>query len=268
MTGLIKADFKKLFKGKTLLVCSIIALGYGALTIYLLNMTIDMMKNQLGALMSMGEDIEFSLVLGGIPKNNVWSMVNSLFTNSDVGILIAICICVFITSEYSMGTFKNSVSRGFSRTQIYLSKFIVSAVSSLIIMLLFVIGGTVVAFICMPTKSDVNAVQMITMILTYLFLAVAAASMYLMFAMLFRKTGVSVATSICIVVFVSSIFEVLGVFVENFSNYSRFWILNTFTIVEQSCLNGEIYIPLLIGLGYIVVTGAIGMFVFKKRDIK
>lgn len=267
MSGLIRADFKKLFKGKTLLVCSIIAVCFGALMIYIMNMSMNMIDSQLGMMSSiMGEDME--IALSGIPQRNVWAMVSYLFTDSDVGILTAICICVFITSEYSMGTFKNAVSRGFSRTQIYISKFIVSVVSSLIIISLFVIGGTIVAFICMPTGTDVSAWQMIAMILTYLFLAVAATSMYLMFAMLFRKTGVSVAASICIVVFVSSIFEVLNVFIENFSNYSRFWIFNTFTIVEKSCLNGEIYIPLLIGLGYIVVTGATGLMVFRKRDIK
>ncbi|MDD6488349.1 MAG: ABC transporter permease subunit [Clostridia bacterium] len=268
MGGLIKADFKKLFKGKTLLVCSIIAVCFGALMIYIMNMSINMIESQLGMMSSIMGGEDAILELSGIPQRNVWSMVNYLFTDSDVGILTAICICVFITSEYSMGTFKNSVSRGFSRTQIYISKFIVSVVSSLIIVSLFVIGGIIVAFISMPTNTDVSLWQMILMIFTYLILAVASASMYLMFAMLFRKTGVSVATSICIVVFVSSIFQVLGVFVENFSNYSRFWILNTFTIVEKSCLDGEIYIPLLIGLGYIVVTGAIGLMVFRKRDIK
>lgn len=267
MSGLIRADFKKLFKGKTLLVCAIIAAAFGAFMIYIMNMSLQMIDSQLDMMSSvMGEDME--IALSGIPQNNVWSMVSYLFIDPDIGILTAICICVFITSEYSMGTFKNAVSRGFSRTQIYLSKFIVSVVSSLILISLFVISGTIVAFICMPTATDVSVWQMIVMILTYLFLAVAAASMYLMFAMLLRKTGVSVAASICIVVFVSSIFEVLGVFVENFSNYSRFWILNTFGIVEKSCLNGEIYIPLLIGLGYIAVTGAIGLMVFRKRDIK
>ena len=272
MVGLIKADFKKLFKGKTLLVCSIIAVGFGALMAYIMDMSLDMfyssdvMQSIDMASSMMGEDIGFEIL--GIPQNNLWSMVNYLFTDSDVGILTAICICVFITSEYSMGTFKNSVSRGFSRTEIYISKFIVSVVSAIIIILLFVIGGTVVAFICTPIEAEVNAVQMIAMILTYLLLASASASMYLMFAMMFRRTGVSVAASICMIVFVSSIFQVLEVFVENLSDYSKFWILNTFTIVEQSCLDGKIYIPVLIGLGYIFVTSAIGMLMFKKREIK
>lgn len=274
MTGLIKADFKKLFKSKTLLVCSLIALGISLLTVFVMHMALSVLGDKMQMakdMMSMAggdESIDMSVALSQIPDNNIWSFVDMLFKDSNIGIFIAICVCVFVASEYSMGTLKNIVSRGFSRNQIYFSKLLVSVVCSVIITAVYVTGGAIMSTFWANEEVKATVSQIILSIISYMLIIFAMTSLYLMIAFIVAKSGLSIAVSIGAVVLISSIFEMLAMSIEHFENYSKYWLPNTLSIVSTSIKDGQWYVPMLIAAGYFAVTTIIGLLVFKKRDIK
>lgn len=274
MTGLIKADFKKLFKSKTLLVCSLIALGISLLTVFVMHMVLSISGDKMQMAKSMmdmaggDESIDMNVVLSQIPDNNIWSFADIQFKDGNINIFIAICVCVFVASEYNMGTLKNIVSRGFPRNQIYFSKLLVSVVCSVIITAVYVTSGAIMSTFWANEEVKAAASQIILSIISYMLIIFAMASLFLMIAVTVRKSGLSIAISIGAMMLISSIFEMLAMSIEHFENYSKYWLPNTLSIVSTSIKDGQWYVPMLIAAGYFAVTTIIGLLVFKKRDIK
>ena len=130
MSGLIAAEFKRLLRNKSTLVCMIIAavLGIAVALLYRYfwiergnNIAISYQLMELYGLDTNVLDEAFSVV----PKLDIWSFISAFLSDEFKWILSSICVCSLMTSEFSSGTIKNTVSRGFSRTAIYISKLII-----------------------------------------------------------------------------------------------------------------------------------------------
>ena len=115
MVNLLKADFYKLFKSKSFLFTVIACLGLGAIHVLIPNAPADLM---------------------GV--NSGMGSLTMLGTNFHVQIFAAF-IAVFVTIEFHLGTIRNTISRGTSRLQIYLSKFIVTSVATVILLLIYIL---------------------------------------------------------------------------------------------------------------------------------
>lgn len=277
MSGLIKSDFKKLFKNRSLFVCSIIVFAVAAFTVYIMDMSYDMTTADGG----FGAMIEqYSDVIGSVDPSSVetinmmismgtsMGLIDMMLSDSSIQMFIAICICLYIASEYSQGTFKNTVSRGFSRHKIYLSKAVVSGAASIILATVYIAGAVIVSLLCSKVTDDFNVTQIIIEYLAYLVLVLATESLFLMISILIRKTGLAIAICIASPIGVQMLLGLLAGVIENLSDYSRFWLADTFTTIGSSYTNGIIWEPIVIGLIYIAITYIAGTFIFAKRDIK
>ncbi|MBQ3929102.1 MAG: ABC transporter permease subunit [Clostridia bacterium] len=271
MGKLIKSDFMKLSKSRTLLICSLIALVLGAVMSLLFinawNSVGESIQQAQKMMLDMGMDEEvveetFSI----LPKPYIWSYANMLLGDGTITLLAAICISVFTASEYSMGTLKNTVSRGFTRGQIYLSKLVVSCVSTLILTAAYLIGGMTVCLIFVRGTSELNFGQMAMIAVTQILLLFAMASLYYTIAIIIKKTGSTVAMSIVLPTFVSTMIVTTTYGDKDFAKIARYWLFETPVYVQKFCLNGQIYIPLLLAAGYFAVTVAAGYLTFRRQD--
>ena len=119
MKNLLAIDFYKLFRTKSFYVISAILL---ALTVFSSAIVCSgFLRTYEENLLNFGNTVGLGSMLG-----IAWNIVFSNFSN--IGIFIAIMSILFTCSEFSFGTIKNIASKGYKRAEIYLSKFLSSAV--------------------------------------------------------------------------------------------------------------------------------------------
>ena len=139
MGALLKYEFHKLFRQKSFYVCSgIIALM--ALINFLIWAYTSINFNWLDFLISgMGFPEKIPSGFGAME-----AALGGL--SSQLPLILGITLAIYIISDHSQNTIKNVYARGFTRTEVYFAKFIVSlAVMSamfVLVMLLSFIGGT------------------------------------------------------------------------------------------------------------------------------
>ncbi|MBR2176184.1 MAG: ABC transporter permease subunit [Clostridia bacterium] len=273
MIGLIKADFRKMSKSRSLIICMIIAaaLGIGMALLYnyfwqekgtSIAFTYNLME--LYGIDTAMLDDAFST----IPKQNLWAFVNSFFSDEIKWILSAICISSFMASEYSMGTFKNTVSRGFSKEKIYFSKMVVCAAEAFLVTAAYVGAGAVTSLFFVETETDASLQEIALTMITYILLLIAMAALFEMLGVLFRSTGIAVAVAIAGPLLIVSIFNLLMSADPSVSAYLRYFLMQTFITVNDSVKDGEGFAALLTALAYFAVSTVTGCVVFKKSEIK
>ncbi|MCL2817683.1 MAG: ABC transporter permease subunit, partial [Clostridiales bacterium] len=95
-------------------------------------------------------------------------------------VLGGIFVAIFIASEFSFGTMKNTLSRGAERIQVYLSKFLVCGAGALAIMLAPVlaafINGALVGGFYLPSQFSFSGV--LVMVLMQIFFTVALTAVF------------------------------------------------------------------------------------------
>ena len=273
MGRLLRSDFMKMKSSRAFWVCCIVSLFLGAVMSVLyyvvwINMgeSIEITEQMLLG-MGMPEET-VSDTLSVVPRTNLWSYINTCLADTNVVYIIAVLAGVLVASEYSMGTFRNTLSRGFSRTQVYLSKLVLCVVGTFITLFAYVSGGAITAAIMFGFGSDTEAGQMLLQLGAYICLFVAIASFFLMIAVLSKKTGTTIALSIIIPIVVQSAVTLLSMAFKDFGQISRYWLFNTVMATQGLCRDGDAYVPFLVAGVYLILCFLIGMTVFRKQEMK
>jgi ABC-type transport system involved in multi-copper enzyme maturation permease subunit len=120
MKNLLKLEFVKLKRRKSFYICTLIMLGL----IIISNLTIK-------AFLSLLPD-----VIGDITSSGIDSLVSGL-SNSSFTLITSIFVILFVCEDYTNQAIKNIYAKGYSRTNVFLSK-IISVVISTTIMFLIV----------------------------------------------------------------------------------------------------------------------------------
>ena len=273
MGGLLKADLKKLSKSKCFIVCLVIAAVLGAAMAMLYNYIWEQSGKNIAMSYALMEYYGFSTdmldeALSSLPKRNLWSYVNIFFSDSSIWILAAICVCTYISAEYSAGTFKNTIARGCKRMNIYFSKLIVAVIEIMSVALVYVGAGSLTALFFVDINSDFSAGNMILMVVTYILLMIATVSVYMMLSVIFRKTGIAVAVSIAAPLILATLLNLVTMANESLANLSRFLLMSTYVEVESLFRSGEGYIAVSVALAYMVVSTVIGCLIFSRSEVK
>ncbi len=71
-------------------------------------------------------------------------IIQQLFAGEYMMIVLAVFVGIFVAGEYSSGTLKNIIGKGYSRTKVYLSRFLVAA-AAMVTLILF---GVAVCLAC------------------------------------------------------------------------------------------------------------------------
>ncbi len=273
MGTLMKADFYKLKKSRSWFVCIVVAFVIGVIMSVLYYMAWKMVGNNVEftrtLMESLGSDEKtINDMLMVVPDNNSWAYISTALADTNVLYITAIVISIFVSSEYSMGTIKNSVSRGCPRTAVYFSKLIFSLAAMVTVVVSYLLGSGMVGCILFGFSAKISAGQILLTLAGYIVQFAAAGSVFVMIAVLMRKTGYAVAFSIVIPMLITSLLQVAAISVNNSNLFSRFWLFLSITSTQNFCLNGEAYVPFLVGTAYLVLSALVGIIVFRRQELK
>jgi len=240
MFNLLKADFYKLRKSRTFLFSVLACLGLGAIHILIPDAPAD---------------------LFGI--NSGVGALEMLATNFHIQIFVAF-IAIFVTAEFHLGTIKNTISRGVGRIQIYFSKFLVSSIATVALLLIYVLIHMVLATI----RWAFNPYDIITISEAINFIAlhalfIAAYTAFFMFiAIAFRNLAGALVTSYLYLIVIMIILPAEGTLVR----YELNWIVRNFGVFEPTY--PELWHGIIVALAWMAISLVTGVAIFKKQDIK
>ncbi len=282
MSKLIESDFYRLFKMKSFYVCLIVAAGLALLQSGISRLTVNMLEEEIGSLAD-------AAGIGDI-KN---MLINAMNGDQNWVLIAIIAVSLFVTIEYSAGTFKNIVSKGFTRESIFFSKLIVSISEALIICYAYV---AVYAFTCFIffDSSALNAGFYSELAVNYAvntLITIALAAFIVMTAFLIRSKGGTIALSICLyMIVIPMALQMMNLFSILFSEdesdsqalaaitainenngygvAAYYWIGTLSSTLRKCYAENTVYIPILIALAYLAVSVITGLLSFKRRDIK
>lgn len=274
MGSILNSDFYKLFKMKSFYICLIISAVLGFFEILMIQLSNNMMlevQNEAGVVVN---DLTVTMK----------DCLQSVFNNGDFSIIVIIAIVLFVTVEYSSGTLKNLVGRGCSRSKLFLSKTVTSVVEALLLYAAFAVCYIVSGFAMLSTDGIDNEFVS-RLLLTYavqILIVIAGVCVMVAVSTLLRSKGGAIAVLICANILVPMIIQII--YMVSFSGdnvnemvdavsgksgaLSQYWIFMTASNVWGNIANGEVYISLIIPVVYIIASVAVGLAVFKKRDIK
>jgi ABC-2 type transport system permease protein len=251
MLNLLRADFYKLRRSKSFFIC------LGLLVVIVAYIIIDF---------SSSAHIKEQLS----PSTFHWIYMffqEKAFLPYFIPVFQAIFITMLITSEYITGTIKDSVSLGFSRMKIYISKLITISMGSILMMLaaIFTIVITsIFVFGIYGSFSMYDLLLLVRMFLIQVLLYTAYGSIFLMVAFLIKNIGGTMAFGI----FFSLILGSLGSVVGN-SYFGRILLLMNFSPTAVPHPQAvDIRIAIAVALSYLILCSGIGGVTFKKQDIK
>lgn len=259
MINLLRSDFYKLFRTKAFYICGVIMATISVLIIVSLNASI---KASMGIDASLlGYDGLYALTAG-----LAWS-----------NLFVTIMVSMFIPNEFSFGTIKNIASRGVSRINIYLSKIIVGIFISIVYTLFCAAVSFAAGSIMWGTGELTRAVYLDISRMVGLFLVaeVTLQCIFMMVGFFVRQTGGTVATNLAIIIAFPALvaqfvnYAVYQLFkVEDFSA-EKYWPATYLSkYLSLDITQADINTGLIVCGCYIVISLAVGIFFFYKRDIK
>jgi ABC-type transport system involved in multi-copper enzyme maturation permease subunit len=252
MGKLVKFELSKLPKSLGFIICT-------AVMVFLLFVNVLTFWG-MGALMDeLAEDMG---ELGGLLKYDMITSVLQAANNASFATIAGIVIAISVCSDFSQGTIKNIICRGYSRTKVYFSKLISITVMSVIMYLVAILFGWLfgMAFFGYSLPADnswigILAVQFVSAI------AIAAFSFFI--ASVLRKT----ATSILFIIIVPTVLQVVLALIDVFAEttLSDYWITGVFALLSQSGVEiGRIISSLIVSLVYVAAFVTGGWLISKK----
>src|SRR5690625_361744 len=188
-------------------------------------------------------------------------------------LLITVLGAFMIATENSIGTIKNTVSIGYSRHQIYLSKLVVFIIGiialHLLISVAFGVFGTLFFGIGdLLSMDEFFLIGKIGLLSSLYFISFAAIVMF--FSMIVRGSGLAILVSFSFFLLFGPFLMFLGqkyILFEktyHYSVYYRFMTIVGSDLNQAKTLLELITIPVITSVVFIIL----GMLIFKKKDIQ
>lgn len=278
MSGLLKADFRRVFKDKLLIVMGILAVVFAVITpllyAFMLSGT-DTAENDMITEMVSG------FVYGKSQFFSSFSMGNNL------GLIAPVLLAIVLCKDFSFGTIRNKIIAGKSRSAIFMSLFITCSVVLIAIMLLhafLTLGVSLIFFEYQPTAftfADFGyfmaslAFEILLLIFMSALLSWLCASM--------KNVGLVIVLYIAItfaLTMAASIIQIIIAFLESIGDqestlsvlrfFDRINVGNYASYIGQGTkytLKDVLYLtlPSIVGiLGFV----SLGLLKFNKKDLK
>lgn len=251
MLNLLRADFYKLKRSKSFFICLLMSVLLVAYIIIDFSSSAHI-KEQLS------------------PSTFHWIYMlfnEKAFLPYFIPLFQAIFITMLITNEYSTGTVKDSVSLGFSRIKIYISKLITVSVGSILMMIVAILTTAITSIFVFGIYGYFSMYDLLLiarMFLIQVLLYTAYGSLFLMIAFLIKNIGGTMVFSIFFSLMIGSLGSVVG------DGYlGRILLLMNFSptaVPHPQVL--DISIAIAVALSYLIFCTGVGGLTFNKQDIK
>lgn len=256
MLNLLRSDFYRLFKSKSYYICMGVEFALA-----LLQIVIMYIMNKTNASPVIPMDFNGS------------SFGMSLITGGNIPMMLGISTAIYVTADFSHGTMKNVVSKGFSKILIYLSKLITMIAASYLFIFATMLVGTISATILSGKLGDFTGEYVGVIFKTIgieLLLYTALTSILLLFSMVVKNLGGVIAINmIYILIFEQLFYYLLQVIAKDKILFTKYGLLNNIAFYAGDTVVGADYLrSALVALITLVITIASGMFLFKNSDVK
>jgi ABC-2 type transport system permease protein len=259
---MLKSEFYKLSKSKTIFVAPLVALGLILITTLALRL---MLGNSSGA--TIPEE------LTGFTGINLKALLFAAPSTANVRLLVILACCIFIAGDFASGTMRIQAASGESRVKIYLSKLIALSVFAVALVLLSVLLAAAVGGIFFGYGDSFTAEEfgiLMRSISIYAYVAVGYVCFYSMVSTFFRTIGASIGISICVYLFLNLFVALITLWIPSFQN-AFYYVLSTmenYAAWAGTFEQVDILRVVLVPLGTILISGGLGLWSFVSRDIK
>ena len=198
--------------------------------------------------------------------------VEQIIFGSAAGIVTAVFVCIFVIGEYGNGAIKNIVGKGTSRTSIFLAKYIMAMIATIVLLLIIGIVTLVCGLFIFGTDSI--TAEFIKNLCQYVgiqvLLGAAFAGSIVAIGELSRTLGVGISVSLGVYMLASTLFSGLDLLFHKVDfRPSEYWVANLVTDCPLNDISGDFMSRVVIAVVFwIVVSVAAGMLHFKKADVK
>lgn len=248
MINLLKFEWRKLRQSKALYI--IYSLGLVTITLMLI----------------------IGKVMGTAVGNATVEMTTAIGTSSMIS-LTGIYLALFACGDYSQHTIKNIYARGYSRTAVYFSKYLVSLLVVFAVALVYMAYSFILAAILWQSVQGIPAFQWGSFALQFLWL-IGIHGLYFGLSIMVARTGIAVALNLFGITLLFSllnlIISLIFIKVENFNfdltNYQMEFVFMPL-ISGKPLAKAELIRAIVMPIAYAVVFVTGGWLVSRRRDV-
>lgn len=265
MGKLLNFEFRKLFRQKSFYICGAVFIAIILISVITMNALLTFSNSMVEA-----DGVTMTLI-----DDSVYTglyMLMSAFSSGNFSIILSIFTTLFICGDYTNGTLKNIIARGYGRVSIYAAKYIVTlcatTIYSVLGWLISFLSGS--AFWGVGTLPDgTGAGDIILILFVQLIGAYAYASLFFLISALLKKAGGAIALSILGPTIISMGVSLIDALIQNKSiSFSDYWLDTCFTELESTSVASDIITRCIICfLVYIVFFTAAGHFISRKSEV-
>ncbi|MCH4891363.1 hypothetical protein EZV73_27580 [Acidaminobacter sp. JC074] len=186
-----------------------------------------------------------------------------------LSIVAAIFTSIFVSSEFQYGTMKNYISKGASRTSVFIVKLLVSYLAVTIIFIalnttLYVLGSILIGY------STIAIMDLMSMLFVTWLLFMAYTTLFVAVGFSARNSASVISINICIVVLVPVLLTVISFLLSSYG-------VTVTSLSLEGTINAVMSVPLetnilftgcITAASYVILSVSGGLFHFKKVDVK
>jgi ABC-2 type transport system permease protein len=266
MLNILKSDFYKLKKSRAFWICAILSVLFAAF--FVTSIQTGKSIAQKNPDLRNHKIVEMAEAAEGITGASSLALVLPMGFNI---ILVGVFVAIFVSSEFTNGTIKNTLSRGAERAKVFFSKFIVCGTASLIMLIAFIFSMLTAGSFAWgfdPTGT-VTFVSILGLISLQMIIILAYTALFTFISMTMRSNGGAMATNIICVLMVSMLLIGVSILFGGKIDLSEYWLewaLSKLAVLSPS--SGDIVQGMLIAFGWIIASLIAGVTLFKKQDVK
>lgn len=189
MKKLFRFELHKLFRMKSLYICMAVIAGIMFISALAINVVSGLPGNELKA-----AGLTVSGTSNDAELNSIYFLTSAI-SGCNIGIFLAITVALFVCLDYTSGAMKTIVAKGFSRTKIFIAKYIVALIIGILFSIIAMLTGFGFGGVFFSFTGNGNMSIIINLLLQTL-TVLADTSAYFFLAICFKKLGASIAIGV------------------------------------------------------------------------
>lgn len=264
MGRLFRFELRKLSRQTSFYVCLAVLLGVTFLGIFSTWSVMRLTQSQLGVELDLG----LLDLFGDSDRFSGRGYLLTALNGNNLTLLLGIFAALFVCSDFTGGTAKNVIGRGYRRTGFTAAKQGVTALGTLAFCLI-ACGTSFVAGTAYFRLGDKWQAADIRQILIQILVILAYASFFTFISFLFRKSGAAIALNIMAPSVISLILSIIDIFTEKKEIFlSRYWLADCLSVSTDLSANAADLNRCAAVAGiYLVVFALLTHLVTVKRDV-
>ena len=268
MKELLSFEFRKLWRSKSLWICTIVMIVLNIASVVITYSTQRMINNLAGT--------ESIFDLGGtvLASSGLKSLITSA-SGTNYTILFAIFVTIFICADFSEGTIKNILSRGFSREQVFFAKSITIVTGGLVFSIISIAVNFLAATIAFGAGKGYSGTVVVILLVQMLALS-AYIMLDVLLAVLFTKAGGAMTLGIIIPMVVPLLGQLLDLALSSIfdsiefgdSVVTNYLIGTNLSTVSKIDVAGKdlLFGGIIFGV-YIILFALLGLLSIRKKEV-